>query len=215
MGKNFLILFALAAILISPRQLHAVVLYPLSDATTSSGSPDTNFNNYSGDLDAELWTGNFSDGSNTRTYLKFNLTGLSNMHGATLYLYNGLGSGGRSSFDPASVGVYPAISSDWGERSITWSNQPALGPLAATSNVGTATGWYAWNITSLAQASYSGGVMSLALTSTEAGHIYYAREDSYGYMPYVDASMPEPATIITFGSFGLIFLPFIKRRPML
>lgn len=190
-------------------------MYPNADIPTSSSHPDTNFNYYSENLDVELWTGNFSDGSGTRTYLRFNLEGLFYIGSATLYMYNGLNSGGRSSFAPASVEVY-TISSElpkWSERAITWNNQPGLtGAAWATETVGTAVGWYTWNVTSLAQAK-ANGYLSLGLTSTGAGHVYYGRESESDYMPFlVTSSVPEPATIISFSSFILIFLPGIRRK---
>jgi hypothetical protein len=213
MRKSIVLFFIVAAIMASSTRSNALVFYPMADSFTSSGYPAVNFNYHSGDLDAELWTGNFLDGSAARSYFKFNLTGLYNVDSAALYLYNGVNSGTRSSFDPAGVEVYSA-SALWSERTITWNNQPALEILGAGAVVGSAVGWYSWNITSLAQAK-ANGILSLGLSSSGAGHVYYGRESESLYMPYLVTTVPEPATIATFGSFCLIFLPFIRRRPML
>ncbi len=212
MGKTVLIFFVFAMSLISSQQSHAVVLYPMDDAPISAGAPSTNFNNYTVDLESELWTG-LVDGSSTQTYLKFNLSGIGYIGEAMLYLYNGLDSGTRSSFDSANVDAY-SVASSWKERSITWDTKPFV-TTSDSSNalVGTAVGWYAWNITSLAQAS-GNGVLSLGLTSDGAGHVYYGREASSDYMPYIsiNGTVPEPATIISFSSFILVFLPGIRRK---
>lgn len=206
-------LLSLIALLFSG-QSFAVLLYTTADAPVYTGYPSTNFDNYYNsyysDLDRELWTGNFWGPWNTRSYLKFNLSGVPNVQSATLWVYNGVGSGKGSSYDPATVVAF-STSTSWTENGITWNNQPALQGTGVSTTVGNATGWYSWDVTSFAKPA-SGGDLSIALTSSGAGHVYYSRETCSGYDPYLEVVVPEPATILTFGSFVLIFLPLARRR---
>lgn len=217
MKKCLLIALLSLIALLFTGQSFAVLLYTTADAPVYTGYPSTNFDNYYhsyySDLDRELWTGNFWGPWNTRSYLKFNLSGIPNVQSAVLWVYNGVGSGQGSSYAPATVVAF-STSTCWTENGITWNNQPALQGTGVSTTVGNAAGWYSWDVTSFAN-SASDGDLSIALTSTGAGHVYYASETSSGYDPYLEVVVPEPATIITFGSFGLIFLPFIKRRLML
>jgi len=178
----------------------AVVLYPMADSPTLSSEPGTNFNGYSSYLDAELWSGVFTGGTESRSFLKFNLAGLPAVNSAVLWLYNGVDYGPGSGWQAADVGAYSA-SSAWTEGTLAWGNQPAPDAFGSTTNVGSAAGWYSWDVTSLIQPQ-AGLSASIALVSSGDAHIFYARETETGYMPYldVDCTVPEPATLVLFGA---------------
>lgn len=215
MKKFLLITLIIVGAIACATQSQAVILYAIADAPTYTGYPNTNFDNYYhsyySDLDRELWTGNFWGCWNTRTYLRFDLSGTSTVVSAMLRLYNGVGPGGKgSSYAPASVSAY-STSINWAEQGITWNNQPALCTLGDTITVGSGVGWYSWNVTSIAQPS-AGGTLSVALASNGAGHVYYARETLSGFDPYLEVVVPEPSTIISFSSFILLLLEIAGFR---
>ncbi len=206
MRKNLSVLFLLTMVLIPAQQSHALIFYAEDDSLVANTSPNTNYNRFtSGALDFELWTGVPSVGVELSSYLKFNLEGLYSVGAATLYLYNGTAS------TPATVNAY-STGNSWEEETLTWNNKPGLGALVDSIAVGPAVGWYAWNVTSLVQAHYD-DLMSVALASDGASQTYYARESSSGYMPYLRTNaVPEPATILSFSSFVLMFLPGMRRK---
>lgn len=174
----------------------AVVLYPMADSPTLSTEPGTNFNGYSVYLDSELWSGVFSGGAESRSYLKFNLAGLPAVNSATLWLYNGVDGAQAADISAYSTGT------SWTEGALTWDNQPAIDAFGSVMNVGSAAGWYSWDVTSLIQP-HAGLGASIALVSSGSAHTFYARETETGYMPYldVDCTVPEPATLVLFGAF--------------
>jgi len=181
----------------------AVVLYPMADSPTLGTAPDTNFNGYSVYLDAELWSGVFSGGAESRSFLKFNLAGLPAVNSATLLLYNGV-----EGAQAADIGAY-STGTSWTEGMLTWNNQPALDAFGSVVNVGSAAGWYSWDVTALIQPQAGLGA-SIALVSAGAAHTFYARETETDYMPYldVDCTVPEPATLALFGA----LLPLVISR---
>ncbi|HDO25952.1 MAG TPA: DNRLRE domain-containing protein [Nitrospirae bacterium] len=195
-------------------QGHAVNINTAQDAPTYSadGYPDTNFNNYNGGtLDSELWTGSWYGNSTyqTRSYLDFDLSGITNISEASLWLYQGYSEG--------STDVYAtAVTSAWDETTITWNNQPAIGALADTTTVGNTSGWYFWDLTSLAQANET-STLSVALhsASANAGKVYYASETSSGNAPYLQVSVvPEPisSTLFLVGAATMGFRRFRKMK---
>lgn len=215
MKKWLLIVVLIAGAIACASQSQATILYTIADAPTYTGYPNTNFDNYYhsyySDLDRELWTGHFWGSWNTRSYLKFDLSGIPAVGSATLRLYNGVGPGGKgSSYAPAHVKAY-STSANWTEKGITWHNQAALGKFGSMTIVGSEVGWYSWDVTSLAQLS-AGGDLSITLVSNGPGHVYYASETSTGLDPYLEVVVPEPPTIITFGSFILLFFELAALR---
>jgi len=172
-------------------------VYSFGDAPVydANGFRDTNFDEYGlpgdtyADLDSELWTGTFS-GLNTRSYLAFDLSGYAGIQGATLYMYQG------TSMSASDVSAYST--SAFNESTITWNNQPGLGSFASLTNVGNTMGWYAWDVSSLAQLA-AGGNLYLAMGSNGTGHVYYASETQTGYAPYLAVTaVPEPISTALF-----------------
>jgi hypothetical protein len=201
--KNVLLATAVFSLLCIHGVSCAVVLYPMADSPTLSAEPDTNFNGCGGSLDAELWTGIFGGTVDSRGYLKFNLTGLPAVNSATLWLYNGVGCAQAADISAYSTGTA------WSEGTLTWNNQPAPDAFGTAVNVGSAMGWYSWDVTSLIRPQ-AGSRASIALVSSGEAHIFHARETETGYMPYldVDCTVPEPATLALFCA----LLPLVMLR---
>ena len=207
MKKIFVVMFVAALTMAVAgtafaKVLSGSVLSPIADSPVDSGWSDTNFNGYGlatdpqyATLDAELWTGSFYGGDQTtRSYLKFNLAPYSSsqIQSATLWLYKGSNYGGAA--DVASYGTL----NNWTENGITWNNAPVLGAPGGTKNVGAETGWYSWDVTSLANAA-KGGEFSLALASAGIGQVYYQRETGTGNAPYLSVTaVPEPVSTVLF-----------------
>lgn len=122
-------------------------------------------------------------GSNTgferRTFLKFDLTGISktgNISSAKLQLYGQSGS-------TASIGAYTVADTTWTEPAIDWNNQPALGSAINTTSVGTGTQYWTWDVTSWIQNQVASGAteasIALVMTTTiqaGAGAAFNSRE---------------------------------------
>jgi len=212
-----LVIVACMLVLSCSGQAVAVIVNPTADAATNSVRLTQNFG-----TSTELWIGVFWEGGqHSRSYLKFDLSGIPGVTSATLWLYNGVNAEntgqwteGASTWNPADVSSHSTDSS-WTEGGITWDNQPDLGTAGGSTTVNNALGWYSWDVTSLAQAS-SGENLSLALASSGAGHIYYANDSDFAdFRPYLDVSpIPEPATMMLIGSLatGLFGIAAVRKK---
>jgi hypothetical protein len=107
-------------------------------------------------------------GTNTgferRTFLKFDLTGISktgNISSARLQLFGNSGS-------TANIAAYSVADTTWTEPVIDWNNQPALGSVINTTSVGTASQYWTWDVTSWIQSQVASGATqaSIALVMT-------------------------------------------------
>ncbi len=211
------LLFAVLVLLMASAPAVAFEIAAFSDVPTDSGHPDTNYNNFSGygvpssNLETkQLWTGTwYNNTQSTSSYLKFTLPTFS-ITSATLMLYNfenDAASGGSS------VSVYSS-KPEWNENAVTWNNQPGIGSLITSTNVGQASGWYSWNVTKYVGLYSPGDTVAFALISTDPGHSFYARESTTGFGPKLSVTTtPEPVSLVLFGlGAGVLGLTKLRRK---
>jgi len=97
------------------------------------------------------------DGYVRTAYLKFSLSGVAPMTGATLQLY---GSEVAGAPEPSiTVGVYPVANSNWSQSTITGANAPAIGtsPLATATISGTTPRTYSFNLSTYLEQQQAAG----------------------------------------------------------
>ncbi|MBN2097942.1 MAG: PEP-CTERM sorting domain-containing protein [Candidatus Omnitrophica bacterium] len=213
MRKKILLILAFSALLFYSTQCYALNFFAVEDVPTYDACfwRNVNFNNFSDDLDSELWTGNFWGNNDTRSYLKFDIAQTSNVQSAMLWLYSGVESGWGSSYQPAEVFVY-STPTYWDETTTTWQNQPPVGTLGGHTTVGSTAGWYYWDVTSLVQ-SAGENILSFALASDGPGHVFYARETQSGFAPYLQISViPEPVSSVLFLLGGVSLITLRRRK---
>ena len=198
--KLLAVMFVATLSILAAGNASADTIFSDHDVSTYSGTPNVNYNDYNGgDADSELWAGLFS-GTNTRTYFKFDLSDYSSVQSAYLYMYADDYNTGSSTINSYSTSSYYKNSASlWTETGLTWANQPDLGTAGGSTLVGAGNGWYAWDVTSLAQGA-SGDMFSLALASSGAMKIFYADEtDSVAFRPYLSVTaVPEPISTALF-----------------
>ncbi len=193
-----------------------IILSPYADVPTYSGAASANFNFdvYPSSSTAQLWTGtwNYSGNPDTNSYLIFNLPSLPGIQSAKLWLYNSVAGYSAANVSAYSTSAdYKGTSNIWTENGLTWNNAPGVGTLASTTTVGSSTGWYSWDVTSLAQSAVD-GKLYLELTSDGASHVYEARENTGGYTPYLSVTaVPEPVSMTLF-LVGVVPLAVRKLR---
>jgi hypothetical protein len=148
----------------------------------------------------------------TRSYLKFDLSGYTNIDRAYLWLYRVDDNWSYNNPDQGNVTVYRE-NEDWSESTITWANAPDF----ANNTQGPRTyinqpdgGWVSWNVTSFAK-SAQGGNLSLVLAGSEPFHIFESSESPDGHFPYLNVNVvPEPVSCLLFG-IGALTLAATRR----
>jgi len=210
-----ILLFAAIALLTASASAYALDIPALSDITTDSAFPTTNFYGYSDNgwtgssPTTQLWAGTWFSGSqNTNTYLQFTLPSTPISSGI-LSLYNF-----ENDTTPSSslVSVY-ATTTGWNAHTVTWSNQPpTIGSALATTSVNQNPGWYSWNISSYVDSLAPGSTFGLVLTSPGTGHSFYALESTTGLGPKLSVT-PEPISLVLFGlGAGVLGLAKFRRK---
>jgi hypothetical protein len=108
------------------------------------------------------------------SYLRFNLTGLNGtVIKATLRIY-------ANSASTSGIQAHGVIDTNWGEKTITYANAPAMSGVVSTSTAVKANSWVEMNVTSLVSAN---GLLSLAVTTSGATAINLASRESGANAP--------------------------------
>lgn len=143
-----------------------VILNPVADAYVDAGSPNTNFG-----LLPKLLT---NSGTVRNGYLRFDASGVNgNIILAELRLYSM--SGSSAGYDARGV-----ADNSWGETTVTFNSAPAAGGVAGSSGAITANSWTLANVTSAVAA---GGLVSLAVTSTDPNPIFLLPREQANFKP--------------------------------
>ena len=147
----------------------APVATVIADALVNAGSPTTN----SGA--SKVLTADASPVK--RTFLRINVTGVGQhpVHSVKLHLQVASATGSNSN----SGGQMHAVSDcSWGEKTITWKNQPAMGPVLSTAGKCGLKQPVEFDVTS---AIHGDGVYCFALDSTSTDNVNYnSREATTG-----------------------------------
>jgi hypothetical protein len=132
-----------------------LTLSPSDNAYVYDAAPAANFGGAS-----TLLVKTSSPGFNRNAFLKLNLAPLpANVASVQLQLY-GLISGGSTSTTAVQTNLYGAAA-NWGELSVTWNTQPALGALLG-SLTATRTGqWFTLDVTDYVRAALAAGQTSV------------------------------------------------------
>ena len=215
-------------------QAGTITLHPIADTFGNVNAPDIPQGSQAGLVSgtsvfmSPVWD----------TYLKFDLTPLGSavITGAALSLYQ---VDGYAPFARGGGTNLSRFGNDaWSEDTLTWNNQPALGPSALfawNADDGLYRGWSTWTWTPTAgdpilDLTPGNGLLSLFLMEdfhTADAHTWLARDyvnypgaiDLYGAdkMPFLTITtlettgIPEPSTLILIGC-GLAGLSLARRR---
>ena len=142
-------------------------LAPLQDAYVRSGDfAATTFGTTDATVLSSKLNSATSPGYDRQTYLRFDISGVSNISSAVLKVFGKI-EDNRVFNIP--VGVYAVGNTTWTESTLSWNNKPAAGTSALqTTTVTDSTGrYYSWDITSYVQNEKAAGRngISLALLS--------------------------------------------------
>ena len=132
----------------------AVTLNPTDDAYVTDGEPGTNFGT---DTLLRAHEALGVDDS-YESYLKFNISGVSNITRATLRVYNST----AASDSRVSALAVPEPSPAWTEGGITWSNRPTAGSELSVSAVGNGPPFFTWDVTAHVLAEKAAGRPSVS-----------------------------------------------------
>jgi hyaluronate lyase len=192
------------SILLPGSAAHAVTLNPPADAFVISWLPT-----YNNGINGVVISAGVNASGEIRSFLQFDLTTVTNVGSAILYLYNNSGTG-----TAPTIGVYET-SNSWTETGVNWNNQPSVLGSPVDHTVA-AAGWYAWDVTSFAQDNV-GGQFSLTLRGTGGARSFASNESSpIANRPRLEvAPIPEPSewTMLLIG-LGVIGFMARRRRTM-
>lgn len=138
---------------------------PTKDATVKVAVPDKNFG-------SAAWIHTSGEaGQLKKTFLQFTVSGIPN--GATNIIAK-LKITADTTATGQDVTAYKVSNTSWGESSITWNNQPAMGAALATKSSHTQGQLTVWDVTAHVAGN---GTYAIGLDSTFAGNTsFYSRE---------------------------------------
>src|SRR6266542_2426362 len=132
-------------------------LITIADAHVTSASPTNNFGT---NTLLEVQTNGVA-GPTRDTYLKFDLSSVTNLSSAKLRIFGSLSGSGT-----VGTTVYSVTDTSWGETNITWNNKPARSNALNSVNIsGTTATWYVIDVSSFVQSEKAAGrdLITLAL----------------------------------------------------
>jgi hypothetical protein len=149
---------------------------PVADAYVRAGSWATH--NFGASRRLLVKKGNTADFTK-RTYLKFDITGVSAVSNASLRLH---GRVANATTARVRMAVHP-VSTAWSEPTVTWNTKPGYGAMLGTLTVkGTTPQWVELDVTPYVQAARRAGRTDISLTlraleHTSADAVFESRED--------------------------------------
>ena len=149
---------------------------------------------------ADLVVKRSNTAGNTReTYLKFDVSTLGSIEGATLRLFGNTGNGTGN----VNVSAHAVSSTSWTEDGLTWSNKPTSGSALQTRTISGSTGtWYEWDVTTAVQQAIDAGQQFVAIalkptTTTDPWAVFRSDEASSNKPEMVvTSSGPPPQSIV-------------------
>ena len=203
MKKLYCILtvFGVALLLCSNIYASTIVLQPGpegKDTWVYTDNPDRNTG-----TDEVLWTRNNYYGT-IYSLVQFDLSALptnQTITSAVLELYS------KYYLNNPTVNAYK-ITSDWGEMTATWRNQPTIDPAVTINDSGLVANWLSWDITDFVNGWYTGTFdnYGVELRKVNGGteNIFYSSDYSVASLrpkltiTYEEqtVSVPEPATLL-------------------
>jgi len=164
-----------------------VTLNPSADTYADQDNPTTNFS-----TSAEIRVGRTTEFLTLRrSYLRFNLSSIpanAVVSSAQLRLHLNLGDG------PIVTITLYEVDEAWTSSSLTWNNQPAVGPSRAASAVGAAVGWKSWTLTGLVQEWIDGS------TANNGVSVRGPESSSEAWRRYFDSTQAtnDPELVVTY-----------------
>jgi len=163
-----------------------VILTPVADAYIYSAAPTTNYGTAT-----TLYVGSQSTSATGRALFRFDLSVIPT--GATLLNADFQAALVQTSSSPATLDVeLKRIDTSWQEDEVTWSTSLSYTGANNVTGVGTALGYYSWEVTSLVQTWVNGATNNgLALMSKNESTLGWR-----GFASRESVSPPSPPRLV-------------------
>jgi unsaturated chondroitin disaccharide hydrolase len=145
-------------------------------------------------------------GNTRETYLRFDLSGTADVHGATLRVF------GRSSSSTqdVSVALYTVATTGWSETGLTWNTKPtsAASAIASRTITGTTGTWYEFDITPYVVQQKAAGATAVALVlkatgTTDAQALFNSDENAASRPELVIQQAVSQALVVSTGTLAV------------